>query len=260
MAPINRIRNRLEKGEVAMGARVKTHAPALIEVYGQLALDFVWIDFEHGGPSPEHAGYIEGLIRAADSAEIDLLVRLPTGAPHVVRKQLDAGVRTVLIPRVDGPEDIRPAVEAAYFTYEGEPGQRGFAGGRVSGWGNHADTYAEDEDASVLIGAQIESQAGIDHLDEILAIPGLGFINIGHGDLAVSLGHPLNPGHAEVQGAIDSVRRACHAAGVPIGRIPADVDDAVDAMDAGYQLLRLGDEIEGARQLLGNRLDALRER
>ena len=255
----NRLRDELEHGETVIGARAKTHAPALIEVYGGLGLDFVWLDLEHGGPSPYDTAALESYTRAADAAEIDLLVRVPTNDPPVIRKVLDTGVRTILIPRMDTAEQLRRAVEASRFEYDGETGERGWAAGRAAAYGENMDDYAAHEDASVLVGTQIESAEAVENVEEILDVPEIGFAIVGHGDLAASMGHVGNPDHPDVQEAIDTARDACLDAGVPIGRVPDGVDDARRAAENGYQVLRIGDEIEAVRSVVGDRVRELRD-
>ena len=143
MNPPTHVRDALEVGEVALGARTSTYSPAAVEVFGGLGLDFVWIDLEHGGPSADDAGAIEALVRAAESAGVEPLVRLPTGEGYLVRSVLDAGVRTVLVPRVETAAEVREAVAAARFTQDGAPGTRGSASGRASDWGAKPGDYVE---------------------------------------------------------------------------------------------------------------------
>ncbi|MDX1746045.1 MAG: aldolase, partial [Halobacteriales archaeon] len=69
----NELRERLEDGSVAFGARGATFSPALVEVYGSLGLDFVWLDFEHTGASPLDSLPFEHLARAAETADVSLL-------------------------------------------------------------------------------------------------------------------------------------------------------------------------------------------
>lgn len=254
----NTLRDALERGETVLGARAKTHAPALIEVYGGLGLDFVWLDLEHGGPSPYDMGALETYTRAADAADIDLLVRVPANDPPMIRKVLDAGVRTILVPRMDTADQLRRAVAAARFEYDGAPGERGWAASRAAAYGDDMDDYAAREDASVLIGTQIESREAIENLDAILDVPALGFAVVGHGDLATSMDHAGNAGHPDVQEAIDAAREACHDASVPVGRVSNDAADARQAAENGYQVLRIGDEIEAVREVVSDRLAALR--
>jgi len=253
----NRLREAIEAGDVVFGARAATAVPAVVELYGVLGLDFVWLDFEHGGPSPWDAGVVAGLCRAAEVGGTELLARLPSGDPALIRKVLDAGVRNVLVPRVDSAEEVRAAVEATRFVYEGAPGERGKAGGRANAWGA-ADDYVATEDASVCLGVMIEKRSAIDALDDILAVPDLGFVFVGPSDLSVQLGHPTDKTHPDVVAQVEAVHEACRAAGVPIGSLPHDPAKAIEAVAAGHQLLRIGGELEAAKLTLTARLDEIR--
>ncbi|MFB6173426.1 MAG: HpcH/HpaI aldolase/citrate lyase family protein [Halobacteriales archaeon] len=253
----NPLREAIETGEAVLGARATTHAPTLIEVYGDLGLDFVWLDFEHGGPSPYDSGAFEAIARAGDAAGIEPLVRLPSGDPPLVRKALDAGMRTLLIPRVDGPGDVRPAVEASRFAYDGGPGERGYGAGRPARYGAELDAHVERADDEVLVGAMIESRAAVERIDEVLSVPDLGFAFVGPGDLSVSYGRPGERDHPDVRGAIETAREACLDAGVPIGFAAHSDDGAARALEAGYRLVRIGGEVGAVRDVLGDRLDAL---
>lgn len=254
-----RIRDALESGGVALGARTLTRSPAMIEALGRLGLDYVWIDLEHGGPSAGDATTIADYVRAAEAGGVEPLVRLPSGEGHVVRKVLDAGVRTVLIPRVETAAEVRAALKAARFVYDGEPGARGSASGRAADWGDKPPDYAGREDATTTVGVMIENRHAVADIDAILSVPELGFAFIGPGDLSVSLGHPLSTGHPHVVEAIDGVRAACLDAGVPVGRIADGVDDAIEAVESGYRVVRIGGDVAAARQVLGGRLDGVRE-
>jgi 2-dehydro-3-deoxyglucarate aldolase len=104
----------------------------------------------------------------------------------------------------------------------------------------------------------IETAAAVENVEELAAVPELGFAFVGPADLSVSLGHPFEKDHPEVRDAIETVREACLDADVPLGWVTDDTDDAADAIERGYRLLRIGDEVASARSVLGSRLDALR--
>lgn len=254
----NALRTALESGDSVVGARATTLAPPVVDVYGDLGLDFVWVDLEHSGPSPADSVELGHLVRAADAAGTELLVRLPSGEPDLVRKALDAGVRTLLIPRVETAAEVRRAVRAAHFSYDGRPGRRGVAAERTSDWGASMDGYPEREDDAVLVGVMVETEAAVENLEELLAVPELGFAFAGPADLSVSLGHPLETDHPDVADALETLREASLGAGVPVGRIANDPAEARRAIDEGYRLLRVGDELGAARQVLGERLGELR--
>lgn len=256
--PTNHIGERLESDEPALGARAETFSPVMVEVYGQLGFDFVWLDIEHGGPSPYDSTAFDALVRAAESAGIELLVRLPTGDPPMIHKVLDTGVTTLLIPQVESAAEVSEAVEAAHFSYDGGPGARGFGGGRPTGWGADSEGFIEDQDETVLVGAMIEHRDAVEEVEEILSVPELGFAFIGANDLSISMGHPRQTDHPEVQEAIATVEDACRDAGIPFGAPKHDTDAAAAAIDDGYSILRVGDEVGAVRDALGVRLDALR--
>ncbi|MFC4542706.1 HpcH/HpaI aldolase/citrate lyase family protein [Halosolutus amylolyticus] len=235
----NDLRETLESDAVALGVLESAYSPDLVEFYGDLGLDFVWIDLEHAGPSPWDGERMADLLRAADVSGTELLVRLPEPDPGMVRKALDAGVRNLFVSRIETADDVRRAVEAARFRYDGEPGKRGFANPRASRWGT-ADDYVDTEDEEIVVGVTIESPAAIDNLDEILAVPDLGFVFAGPLDLAVSLGHPGEPTHDEVQAAVEEIREQAIDADVPLGGLGFGMDDVNEKADAGYQLLNLG--------------------
>lgn len=250
----NRLKERIENDAVALGAGVATFSPTVIEVYGQVGFDFAWLDFEHTGPSPYDAGVFEELTRAAEVADIDLLVRLPSGDPPLVRKVLDAGVRTLLIPRVETAREVREAVAASQFEYDGAPGDRGVGIGRTTTWGNSADDQPEVEDDSVMVGAMIENETAVANLDEILSVPELDFVFIGPADLSVSLGVPWQWDAPVVHDHVEEIVEKATDAGVPVGGVKTDADSAVEAIEDDYQLLYVGGELGAAQAALEDRL------
>lgn len=254
-----RIATAIDEDRPAVGARCVTRTPTLIQVYADLGFDFAWVDLEHAGFSPRDATAVESIVWPAESAGIELLVRLPSGEPNVIRKVLDAGVRTVLIPRIETADEVRTAVEAARFRYDGSAGERGVASSKASRWGAAFDGYVDREDRETTVGVMIENRTAVENLDEILSVPELGFAFIGPADLSVSLGHPLEKDHPEVRETIDDIRERCVAAGVPVGRIVNDADGAVEAASRGYRLLRVGGEVGATRSVLGDRLGAIRD-
>lgn len=253
----NAIREAVEADEPVYGATAATFSPTLIEVFGDLGLDFVWLDFEHAGPSPYDSTVFEDLTRAAEVADIELLVRLPGAEPHLVRKVLDAGVRTILLPRIETAAEVREACEAAHFTYEGEPGERGVATARTGLWGGDRENHARREDENVLVGAMIENRRAVENLQEILAVEGLGFVFVGPGDLSASLGRPLATDHPEVRGRVAAVERSLRDSDVALGGTRSDPEGVRAAVEDGYRIVRVGSDIGAVRSEFGRTLDAL---
>ncbi|WP_199174811.1 HpcH/HpaI aldolase family protein [Halegenticoccus soli] len=255
---VNKVRRRLEADEAVIGARSKTMSPMLVEIYGQLGFDFVWLDFEHAGKSPYDSTGFDSLVRAAESVDIELLVRVPNSDPSLIHKVLDTGISTLLVPRIKNAEEAQRAVKAARFSFDGGPGNRGFGGGRNAEWGAAMEGFTEREDESVLVGVMIEMVEAIENIEEILGIPHLGFVFVGPMDLSISMGYPQQTDHPEVNDAIKTIEDACADAHVPIGIPEHSTEGAADLLSQGYRVLRVGDEVDSVQEILGKRLDALR--
>lgn len=86
-------------------------------------------------------------------------------------------------------------------------------------WGISAEEYLErcepwplDPHGELLLGAKLESPEGIANCEAILAVPGLGFAELGPGDLGLSLGYvavPREPYPAAMREARERVFAAC---------------------------------------------------
>jgi len=251
----NGVRARIEDGGVALGVLDSTYDPSMVELYGELGLDFVWLDMEHGGPDPWDGPTVEHLLRAAERTGIEPLVRLPGTEPTLVRKALDLGARSVFLPRVETAAEVEAAVRSARFRYDGEPGDRGLAAPRARRWG-FKDEYVEAEDRETLVGTTVETVEAVENIESILGVPDLGFVFIGPLDLSVQLGHPGELDHPEVQEAVERVRTAALEADVPVGGLGFGMDDVNEKVDDGYQILHLGSTAGAIQSVVGDWLDA----
>ncbi|WP_353634842.1 aldolase/citrate lyase family protein [Halobacterium sp. NMX12-1] len=252
--PTNQLRERVEDGGVAVGVLDSTYSPTLVEFYGDLGVDFVWLDFEHGGPDPWDGPTVENLLRAADRSDVELLVRLPDTDPTLVRKALDLGVRNVFLPRVETAAEVEAAVKSARFEYDGDPGNRGLGSPRARRWGLR-ENYVAVEDRETMVGTTIETREAVENIDEILSVPELGFVFLGPLDLSVAYGHPGEFDHPEVQEAVETVRAAAVDAGVPVGGLAFGMDDAAAKAADGYQILNLGSTTGALKEVVTGWLD-----
>lgn len=248
----NQLRRTVENGDVAFGVIDGVYSPKLVELVGESGYDYVWIDLEHGGPSPTDGDRLEDLLRAADAVDTELLVRIPSSAPSTVRKVLDMGVRNVFISRVETAEEVRRAVEAARFEYDGRPGQRGLAAPRASRWGGAGDEYPATEDDEVMVGATIETERAVENIEEIVTVPDLGFVFIGPNDLSVSLGSPGDVSDESVREAVETVRTTSLENDVAVGGLTFGMDDVQEKIDDGYRLLNVGSTMGAVSEQLGS--------
>lgn len=253
----NALKRTLESDDLALGAAAISGQPRVVELLGDAGADFVWVDLEHGGDSPWAAELIEHLGRAAQAGRTELMVRLPGPDPALIRKVLDAGVRSLIIPRIESADAVERAVEASRFVRDGDPGDRGLAPARANAWGGAFEGFVDREDDQVLLGVMIENETAVSNLDEILSVSGLGFVFVGPGDLSVSVGRPMEMASPEVGNAIETVESQARDAGVPLAGIVVEGQDASSLIDRGYQLLTLGSDLMVLREAFEARFAAV---
>jgi 2-dehydro-3-deoxyglucarate aldolase len=256
MVTVNPLREAMEDG-TALGVVDATYSERVTELLGRLGYDFVWLDLEHGGPSPYDGDALERFDRAARAGGAELLVRVPEASGSMVRKVLDAGVRSLFVSRVDTAEQAREVTRAARFTYHGEPGERGMASQRSSGWAPD-EGYPARADRAVTVGVTIETRDGVENVEDICATPELGFVFAGPLDLSVAHGAPGDREAAGVHEGVERVYEAATAAGLPVGNLAFGVADAREKREQGYDLLNVGSSMGAVRAGLGDTLERLR--
>ena len=101
------------------------------------------------------------------------------------------------------------------------------------------DPWPLNPNGELLLGVKLESPEGVANCEEILAVPGLGFAEIGPGDLSLSLGYrtiPSEPYPPEMQAARDRILAACRANGVAFLQ-GCNVDNIVERIDEGVRVI-----------------------
>ena len=225
-APVNRVIERLQQDRPAMGTF--TRAPGS-------DLDFAVIDTQYGEFDIDAVRQALLDMRTGDGAPAVMpIVRIPfaeRNAPQAVVKQLlDAGVFGVMFPDIETKEQAMTAISSMRFAQpagaiDAEPvGLRGSGSGSAPGyWGlseddyrSRADVWPLDASGKLVAMLQIETLAGIEHLDEILAVPGISVIFLGPTDLATSAGED-GPNAPRVEALVQEVLQACLEKNIPCG-------------------------------------------
>jgi 4-hydroxy-2-oxoheptanedioate aldolase len=142
----------------------------------------------------------------------------------------------VQVPHVNTAEDARRAVAAVKF---GPGAGRGLAAGtRPDSWGLGGTmpdfTAAANEQSLVCV--QLEHEAAIRNVDELLRVEGVDVFFIGPSDLSQSMGHPGNPGAPAVAAAIAETRAKIVAAG-KIPGLPATTEHVASLLGAGVRYI-----------------------
>ena len=227
----NTMKAKLAAGQPALGLSVMIPSAQIVEMAGGLGFDWVLIDCEHGTITLETA---ELMIMAAEAGGITPIVRPRSNDPQDIVEAMDRGAAGVQVPHVASRADAVAAVEAVKFH---PMGRRGLAAGtRASGYGyrGSAGDFVAAANRETLVCVQIEDEAAIGHVDEILGVEGVDVFFIGPSDLSQSMGYPGNPKAAPVAEAIESTLKKIVAAG-KIPGMPATTDNLAATLARGVR-------------------------
>ncbi len=215
----NTFREKLTNGVV--GCFSKTGEPAFIEALGFAGMDFVIIDLEHG---PNTIQTAQNLIRAAEVAGVFPIVRVKEENPSVMAEALDIGAGGIQVPQINSKDAALDVIRRTKFAPLGERGVCRFV--RAANYSAmDRFSYFEEANNSVLV-LQIEGQAGIDNLDEILEVEGIDVIFIGPYDLSQSLGLVGQIDHPLVEQKMLEIVQKCQAKNVAVGTFTDTVANA----------------------------------
>lgn len=227
----NKLKQRLRDGETVTAVWLELGSPDVAEILVRSGWDTVLIDCEHGV-----AGLEDGLslIRAVEAAGGDAIVRVPDASEATLKRALDRGARSILVPMVNSPEIARQVVRACRYA---PMGGRGYAAPivRASGFGHWTD-YAAAANEEVFVAIQIEHVDATEHVAEFASLEGIDMGFIGPNDLAASMGRLEQLDDATVTEKIAQVERAARESGLALGTITGS-RDAGALHEAGYRLI-----------------------
>lgn len=204
-------RDQIAQDEPCLGTCISFADAAVTEALATV-FDFVWIDMEH---SPLSLETVQSHLMATAGAGCTSLVRVPWNDPVLIKPVLDIGASGVIVPLIRSADDARHAVAACRYPPDGI---RGYGPRRAVAYRRDVGPeYCRKANESIVTIVQIEHVDALNNLDDILAVPGLTSIVVGPNDLAGSLGHMGQPGHQDVQAAIDTVIARSKQAGIPMG-------------------------------------------
>ncbi len=231
---VNRFKEAIAAGSAQLGLWSSLCSPIGAEIIAGAGFDWILFDTEH---APVEIAGVLPLLQAAASGTAETAVRPAWNDRVLIKRVLDIGARTVLLPFVENADEARAAVAACRYPPDGV---RGVAGStRASRFGRDRE-YLRNANRTTCILVQVETGVALGNLEEIAEVEGVDGVFIGPSDLAASLGHVGAPGHAEVQDAIRDAQRRIAGCGKPAGILAVNPDDAQRYLDWGYVFVAAG--------------------
>ena len=152
---------------------------------GQLArlpIEGVCLDMQHG-----MIGFSDavGMIAAVNNAGRAAVVRVLWNEPGIIGQTLDAGAAAVIAPMVNSKAQAEALVRSAKYPPMGGRSWGGYT--MLQAYGMSAGDYLKQANSMTQVFAMIETQAALDAVEEIAAVPGLDGLFVGPSDLSIAL-------------------------------------------------------------------------
>jgi len=235
-----------------LGTWVMAASPIVAEAVGTSGFDWGVIDMEH---TPLDLMDLVHMLQAVGCTPMAPVVRVPWNDSVMVKRVLDAGAPSVMFPFVQNAEEARQAVAATRYAPAGVRGMAGMSRGSRFGTTPNHFTTANDNICAVL---QLETPEAIGRLEEIAAVPGVGALFVGPGDLSDAMGHVGDLTHPEVMGLMTDAARRAAALGMPIGTVGGSVETVQRYRAAGYDFVAVASDLGLLMRGLQSALQGLR--
>ncbi len=232
--PRNTFKAALREGRSQLGLWSSLPGAYVAELLAGAGYDWLLLDTEH---SPGDPLTVLPQLQAVAPYPTAAVVRPATNDAVLIKRFLDLGAQTLLVPYVQTPEEAAAAVAATRYPPGGIRGVSGVTRatrfGRVAGYATRAE-----EELCLLV--QIETGEALECLEAIAAVEGVDGVFIGPADLAASLGHVGEPGHPDVVRAVEAAIGRIRIAGKPAGILTPDPAFAKRCLDLGTAFTAIG--------------------
>ena len=275
---LNPVIAKLEAGKTVFGLQTADLSLPYARDVARAPVDFVYADMEHN--PLDFPGLHLFLMGMTDRAmvlkkgnlqpNVALFARFPPEADQsqwVVKQALDIGLHGFIFNGVDTREQALVAVKSMRYPqlkgskYYEPNGTRGAGSANATWiWGisgeeydRHADLWPLNPEGDLLAIVMIESVEGLQNLDAIASVPGVGALFVGAAnDLTRSMG--VRPGSPEVEAGLQKVLSACKAHKVGCAITATTGNDVVRRVKEGWNIIRSTvPAINEGRALLGDR-------
>jgi 4-hydroxy-2-oxoheptanedioate aldolase len=246
--PQNPFKRALKAGQAQIGLWSSLSSNYSVEVIAGAGFDWILLDMEH---SPNDLESLLSQLQAAAPYASHPVVRVPWNDMVTIKRVLDAGAQSLLIPYVQNAAEAKAAVANTRYP---PAGVRGVAGTtRASRFGRVKD-YAKRAHEEICVLVQLETKTALDEIEKVAAIDGVDGIFIGPADLHASMGHTGETANPAVMPLIEEAMRRIRKAGKAPGYLSPVEADAKRMLAAGSQFVAVGADVgllaRGAEALL----------
>jgi 4-hydroxy-2-oxoheptanedioate aldolase len=230
----NAFKQSLLRRELLIGLWSSLCSPLVAEIVAHAGFDWLLLDTEH---APNELPELLGQLQAVTGGTAAPVVRAAWNDAVLIKRILDLGATSILLPYVQSADEARRAVASVRYPPRGVRGVA--ASSRASRYGRTQD-YLQQADEQICLLVQIETGAALEQLEAISGVEGVDGVFIGPADLSASLGHLGDLHHPKIQGVLREAARRLAQLGKPAGILGVSEDDARRYIDWGYSFVAVG--------------------
>ncbi|HEV7477484.1 MAG TPA: HpcH/HpaI aldolase/citrate lyase family protein [Burkholderiales bacterium] len=235
--PKNQFKSALKSNQSQIGLWSSLSSAYTVEVIAGAGFDWILLDSEH---SPADLENLLTQLQAAAPYPGHAVVRVPWNDMVTIKRTLDVGAQSLLIPYVSTAAEARDAVS---YTRYPPAGVRGVAGTtRATRFGRVKD-YAKRAHEEICVLVQVETQGALDNIEAICAVEGVDGVFIGPADLHASLGYTGEIANPKVKPLIDDAIRRIRKCGKAPGILTPNEADARHWLECGALFVAVGSDV-----------------
>ena len=235
--PVNAFKRALRAGNAQIGLWSSLSSNYTVEVIAGAGFDWILLDCEH---SPNELENLLTQLQAAAPYAAHPVVRVPWNDMVTIKRVLDIGAQSLLVPYVCTAAEAKSAVSHTRYP---PAGVRGVAGTtRASRFGRVKD-YARRAQEEICLLVQVETQPALENIEAICAIDGIDGVFIGPADLHASMGYTGEIANPKVKPLIDDALRRIRKAGKAPGILTPNEADARHWLECGALFVAVGADV-----------------
>lgn len=230
--PDHPVAQAIDERGLAVGAMLyEFDTPGVMRILAAAGVDFAIFDLEHTG---WNARSLRTLLATGRGTGVYPIVRVLRAEYDHIASVLDAGAKGVMAPMVESEDEARLLVTSAKYP---PLGRRGFGVLFSDDLVDGAGAAVSRANRENLVVAQIETVAGVENAESIVAVPGVDIVWLGQFDLTLSLGIPGQFEHPSFVEAVEHLVTACQRVNKPLGQMVSTVEEGRVLRERGFQVV-----------------------
>lgn len=229
------LRNLLQEKQVLCGCFIQIPSPEVVEMARKY--DYVIIDYEHGHIA--HEQLVE-MVRAAESVDLAVMVRIPSVDPITINRILDIGVSALLVSEISSADEAHKLAAATRYYPEGTRGACPFTRANYYSSGSARDEYYTKANRDTFVIATIENMSGVQEMREIINTAGIDGIGVGIFDMSVAMGLPGQTNSPEVRAVVNDAIKEARRSGKIFTTMIMDPEEAAGVEQDVCRLVMCG--------------------